>query len=118
MTTESTAPISFQRSTVLLINELIGLFPELPAPYIVIHKPWQGEPSALHFQLPTPTAFEQWRTALGITPGAVSLHPYGANSWVKATTFRDGTEIEISSHGIILTADQLEAPRDRDEVAA
>lgn len=118
MTTETTGPIAAQRSAIRLLGELADQFADLPNAYITIHKPWMDEPSDLDFQLPTPDAFERWRIALGIESEAVSLHPYGADSYMTARTVRDGIQIDISAHGILLTQAQLSAPRTRDEVSA
>lgn len=118
MTTETTGPISGQRSAIEMVAELADQFAELPNAYIVIHQPWEGAPARLKFQLDTPTGFEQWRTALGIEPNAVHLYPHGVSSWVLASTVRNGIDIEISAHGILLTEAQLSAPRTRDEVPA
>ena len=118
MTTESTFPIAVQRSAIQALAELADQFPDLPDAYIVIHQSWKGAPARLKLQLDNPTGFEQWRTALGIKPAAVHLYPHGISSWVLASTVRDGIDIEISAHGILLTQDQLSAPRTRDEVPA
>jgi hypothetical protein len=118
VTAESTFPIAVQRSAIQTVAELADQFPDLPDAYIIIHQSWMGAPARLKLQLDTPTGFEQWRTALGIKPAAVHLYPHGVSSWVLASTVRDGIDIEISAHGILLTQDQLSAPRTRDEVPA
>ncbi|MFJ8023329.1 hypothetical protein [Streptomyces sp. NPDC096311] len=118
MTSEITAPISGQRSAVQVLADLIVQHPELPAAYITVNLPWKGAPSRLDLQLGTPTDFEQWRTALGIAPAFVSLHPSGRDSWVTADGVRDGIHINVSAHGILLTNDQLDAPRLTREVSA
>jgi hypothetical protein len=101
-----------------MLTELVVQFGDLPAAYITIHQPWKGAASKLDFNIDTPTDFEQWRIALGIAPDAVSLHPHSRESWVAASTVRDGITIHISAHGISLTEDQLSAPRIREDVAA
>lgn len=111
MTTETTGPITGQRSAVQLLAALIDQHPELPNAYIVIAQPWKGAPSRLDLMPETPTGFEQWRTALGIAPASVTLHPHGRDSWVAAETVRQGSRISIAAHGIVLTHDQLSAPR-------
>jgi hypothetical protein len=70
VTTETTAPFAGQASAIEMLTELIIQFPELPDAYITIQQPWQGAASRLDFNIDTPTGFEQWRTALAITPDA------------------------------------------------
>lgn len=111
MKTETTAPITRQRSTIQLLNDLATQHPELPAAYITVNQPWHGRPSSMDLQLQTPTDFEQWRIALGIAPARVSLHSHGRGSWVEAGTVLESIRISISSHGILITEDQLAAPR-------
>lgn len=118
MTTETTGPISVQRSAIRMADELADQFADLPNAFIVINRPWKGAPARLALQLDTPSGFEQWRTALGIEPDAVFLYPNGPGSWVLASTERDGIEIQITAHGILLTEAQLLAPRARDEASA
>lgn len=118
MTAKPTAPVSVQRSTVRLLDRLMSEHPELPSAYVVIHQPWRGKPSTLSLQLSTPTDFELWRVALGIRPDAVELEENGPGSWVQAAGVRDGLHIEITAHGILLTDDMLNAPRDTTEVSA
>ncbi|MGW2908798.1 hypothetical protein ACWC91_41510 [Streptomyces sp. NPDC001204] len=111
MTTDHSSPISVQRASLQLLIDWASWQPELPAAYITVNQPYQGKPSTLDLQLHTPSEFEQWRIALGIAPACVTLHPYGRSSWVEAGTVLDGIRISISSHGILLTEDQLSAPR-------
>jgi hypothetical protein len=118
VTAESTAPIAGQRSAVQLLANLIGQHAELPAAYIVVHEPWRGAPSKLLLQLPTPQAFEQWRAALDITPVNVTLHFHASDSWLAGDTVRESIALNITAHGIRLTADEFTAPRDREQVAA
>jgi hypothetical protein len=101
-----------------MLDRLMSQHPELPAAYIVIHQPWRGKPSTVGLQLSTPTAFEQWRVTLGIHSDAVELEPNGHGSWIQAAGVHDGLHVEISAHGILLTDDMLNAPRDREDVAA
>lgn len=123
MTTETThhtdrvSPASVQRSAVQVLADLIDQHPELPAAYVVIHTPWDGKPSNLTLQLDTPTGFEQWRTALGIAPDDVTLHPYGMDSWVSAEKIHEGIYLDIAAHGIALTDEQLNAPHNTQGVA-
>jgi hypothetical protein len=118
VTAETTAPIAGQRSAVQLLADLIGQHPELPAAYIVVHEPWRGAPSKLGLQLRTPQAFEQWRTALDVAPGNVTLHFHASDSWLSADTVRESIALNISAHGIRLTADEFTAERDREQVPA
>jgi hypothetical protein len=111
VTAESTAPIAGQQSAIRMLADLATLYPELPAAYTTIRMPWQGGPSELDLQLHTPSDFEQWRVALAIDPAGVNLHPNGRGSWVAVETVRGSIRIGISAHGILLTEDQLSAPR-------
>ncbi|MFD4569337.1 hypothetical protein ACFWOX_33870 [Streptomyces sp. NPDC058467] len=117
MTSEITAPIAGQRSAVQVLADLIGQHPELPAAFITVHEPWKGEPARLDLQLSAPTLFNPWRSVLDVDPARVVLHPSGRASWIEATTVREGIHIVISAHGILLTNDQLAAPRDTSEVS-
>lgn len=118
VTAESTFPIAVQRSAISTLAELADQFPDLPDAYIVIHQSWKGAPAKLGLQLDNPTGFEQWRIALGIDPNTVELWAHGVSSWLIASTERDGIQIQITAHGILLTQAQLSAPRTRDEVTA
>jgi len=118
VTTEITEPIAGQRSAVQVLADLAAQHPELPAAFITIHQPWSGDPARLDMQLSTPTAFNLWRAVLDVDPNRVTLHPSGRGSWIEATTVHEGIPINISSHGILLTKDQLDAPRDTTEVSA
>lgn len=119
MTTERTTdPIAVQASAIEVLAELAHRYPELPAPYVTIHSPWLGAPSKLDLLLHTPTEFNRWMTVLGVVPEDVSLHMHGRGSWIEAETVQAGIHLSISVHDILLTEDQLNAPRDRGEVAA
>jgi len=110
-------PISGQRSTIQVLADLADQHPTLPASFTTIHTPGHGSPARLDMQLDTPTGFEQWRTALHIPAGAVTLHYCGTRSWISAETERHGTAIRLSAHGIVLTEQQVTAPRDASETA-
>ncbi|MFE9764658.1 hypothetical protein ACFYPC_09025 [Streptomyces sp. NPDC005808] len=116
MTTENSSQLTVQRSAIQVLADLTVEHPELPAAYITIRAPWQGEPSRLDLQLDTPTEFEQWRTALGIPSADVVLEPYGRGSWVTVHTVHEGISVTLSAHGILITQDMLTAPRTVDAV--
>ncbi|MFL5910505.1 MAG: hypothetical protein ACJ768_08080 [Gaiellaceae bacterium] len=118
MTTDRIVERALQIVSVQALADIFSQHPELPPAYITVNKPWHGSPSSLDFQLETPTDFELWRIALGVDPKFVSLHPSGRASWIEASTVRDGIRMSISAHGILLTLDQLDAPRDLSEVPA
>ncbi|MFG2307626.1 hypothetical protein ACGFS9_02885 [Streptomyces sp. NPDC048566] len=111
MTTDNSWPISAQLSSLQLLLDWAAQKPELPAGYITVNRPYRGGPAMLDLQLNTPSEFEQWRAALGIAPARVSLHPRGRGSWVEASTVIDGIRVTVAAHGILLTEDQLSAPR-------
>lgn len=116
MKTETTAPFATQASAIQMLTELIVQFGDLPSAYIAVHT-WQGK-STIDLLLNTPDDFEKWRTALGVDAAGVDLHVAGRGSWVEVETVRDGIKINLSAHGIMLTVDQLDAPRIREDVAA
>lgn len=111
MTEQLTAPVDKQLPAAMLLAEMMRLHPQLPSAYITLHRPYEDMPVQLDLNLGTPTAFEQWRNALAIEPNDVQLHPYGRDSWVTVVTLRSGVLVHLSAHGILLTDDQLTAPR-------
>ena len=121
MNTETTEPITntigAQRHALQVLADLTEQHPTLPAPYIVIHRPYRGGPADLHLQLDTPSDFEQWRTALRVPADDVTLRFGGVSSWISAETTIDGVLVAFSGHGIALTAQQITAPRTIDETA-
>ncbi|NEA61331.1 hypothetical protein [Streptomyces sp. SID12488] len=124
MTTETThhtdhaSPVSVQRSAVQVLADLIDQHPELPAAHVTIYKPFGGKAADLHLSVDTPHRFELWRTALGIAPSDVALYVYAGDSWLAAQAIRAGIDIKIATHGIAMTDEQVNAPRDAQGVTA
>ncbi|NUP16588.1 MAG: hypothetical protein HOZ81_10865 [Streptomyces sp.] len=119
MTTERTTdPISLQAPAIEVLAELAHQHAELPSPYVTIHRPWMGKAAALDLSVHTPTEFNEWLTVLGIAPEDVQLHLRGRDSWLEGPAVQAGVQVTISVHGILLTTDQVDAPRILSEVAA
>ena len=118
MTAETTAPIAIQGSAVQLLADLIEQHANLPAAYIVVNAPFRGRPSTVDLQLSAPAEFEQWRTALGIGPGDVTLNFHASDSFLDARAVRGGIRLHVYAHGVRLTAAEFTAPRDREQVPA
>ncbi|ELP62834.1 hypothetical protein STRTUCAR8_06416 [Streptomyces turgidiscabies Car8] len=107
-----------QRSAVQVLADLIDQHPELPSASVMIHRPWKGTPSELQLVLEMSAGFEQWRAAIGIAPENTDLYLYAGDSWISARTVHKGIDIRIAVHGIALTTEQANAPRDTKGVAA
>jgi hypothetical protein len=119
VTTERTTdPISLQASTIDVLAELAHQHPDLPSPYVTIHRPWLGKAATLDLSVHTPTEFNEWLAVLGVAPEDVLLHPRGRESWLEGSAVQAGIQVTISVHGILLTTDQVKAPRILSEVAA
>ena len=119
MTTESTThPIALQVPALEVLADLAQRHPELPSPYVTLHRPWMGKAATVGLNLNTPTEFNQWMAVLGVQPEDVHMHPRGRETWLDATITQAGIQVTISTHGILLTADQTDAPRVLTEVAA
>jgi hypothetical protein len=98
--------------------DLVDRHEQLPDAYITIHAPFKGSPARLDLQLDSPHDFEQWRGALAVPAADVKLHTTTSNTWLSADTTHEGVTVHLSGFYVPLTAEQLTAPRDRDEVAA
>jgi hypothetical protein len=118
VTTESTARIATQRPAFQLLADLAEQHPDLPPAHIMIERTWQNQPSAITVTVEAPTHFTPWLTALGIKPAGVTLCPSGRGSWIEASTVHEGHRIEIAAHGILVTQDQVRAPRTVEAVSA
>lgn len=117
MTTEITEPTTqvseldtaqFEEQTPVIeaLAELNKMFGHLPKPYITISR-FGG---ALGLQLGSPSAFEQWRTALQIAPDAVDAHNRESDSWLAANGIFRGVEVRLTGFGLVLPCEQSEAP--------
>ncbi|MFI8531749.1 hypothetical protein ACIGMX_16105 [Streptomyces aquilus] len=118
MTTESTARIAVQRAAFQLLAELADQHPDLPPPYITIERTWEREPSAITISVGAPADFNPWMAALGITPADVSMWSSGRGSWLEASTEYEGHPFKLHASGILVTDDQVRAPRTAAAVAA
>lgn len=86
-----------QAAPIEALPALLEAFPGLPAPYITIHR--LGAELGLGF--PSPSAFEEWRVALGIPASAVELEHGPGQSWLTAKGTFSGASIDLTGHGIV-----------------
>lgn len=118
MTTESTARIAVQRPAFQLLADLADKHPDLPPVHVVIERTWENCPSTINVSVGVPSDISPWLAALGISPASVALVLHGRGSWLEASTVYAGHCIRISAHGILVTDDQLQAPRTVEAVSA
>lgn len=98
-----------QRDALAVLAQLADAFAHLPLPYITVHT---ARTSRLDLQLATPDEFEQWRAALGVDPGTLTLHTFGGCQWLKGEAEYIGCTVQIAGHGVQLTDEQRNEPRD------
>lgn len=103
------ATIGEQRDALAILAQLADAHASLPLPYITVHTTGT---SRVNLQLPTPDAFEQWRTALHVDASTVTLHSYGGGQWLKAETQYIGATVELSGMGVRVSDEQRNEPRD------
>ncbi|MFF1297982.1 MULTISPECIES: hypothetical protein [unclassified Streptomyces] len=118
MTTETTGRIVTQRAAFQVLADLADKHPDLPPAYITIERTWENQPSEIHASVGAPSDFSPWLAALGIRPERVSLEPSGRGSWIEASTEYGGHPFKVFASGILITQDQLQAPRTVEAVSA
>jgi hypothetical protein len=103
---------------VQVIADLMDTHPSLPEAYITIHTAVGSGPGRFDMQLQSPWDFKQWRAALGIPVETVALQGSGSSVWLTADITHLGFPINVSGFGVRLFAEDLRAPRDREQVSA
>ena len=99
---EPTAALQADAARVLLA--LTTEFGGLPAPYVTVHAGPYGT-VRLGLQLDTPTAFEQWRSALGFDSSEVILGEGSYSRWLRMVGVYMGVDVDLSGFGVAVAAD-------------
>ncbi|MFE3497164.1 hypothetical protein ACFXOS_29550 [Streptomyces sp. NPDC059175] len=98
-------------SAPLLALRLLALdFPHLPAPVVDVSSLYPDRLSlSLHESQGAFTAFETWRAALGIDPGAVDFHVQcnSRTGVLNAQANYGGADIELTAYTQVATAARL-----------
>ncbi|MFE9645278.1 hypothetical protein ACFYO0_14415 [Streptomyces sp. NPDC006365] len=100
-----TARFDEQAPAIEALAELSQMFGHLPRPYITINRFSQG----MGLQLDSPSAFEQWRTALQIAPDSVEAHDNKTNAWLAADGVFRGVAVRLTGFGLALPSEQDDA---------
>ena len=93
MPPEAPTSVADQRLAFAVLAQIADSAPGLPPAYITVYDHIAG----LHAWSQTASAFEHWRSALGIAPAAVDVHVYAHESWMSARTEVGGVRVEISA---------------------
>ncbi|MFF5980894.1 hypothetical protein ACFY78_18815 [Streptomyces olindensis] len=115
MTTEITEPITQanepditlfeeQAPVVEALAALVRMFGHLPKPYITLNR----FSTALGLQLDSPSAFEQWRTALQVAPDAVDSRSSENDAWLCADGVFRGVAVRLTGFGLVLPGERPE----------
>lgn len=128
MTTESTRPtrLARQGAAFRFLAQMAVLHPDLPGAYVVVHDardvsdPYvtQEFPAKVNVQVDGQD-FETWRVTLGINHETVTLHTSRSFTWVAADTVLNDVPVHLTGYmSTRLAPEQLNAPRDREQVPA
>jgi hypothetical protein len=107
----SAATLAEQLPAIESLAALAGMLGHLPGAYFTMHHLFANR---LDVQADSPADFEVWREALQVPAETVELHTYKGGTWLKARTTFHGTEVELTSHGLLIDPDDAKSTPQQD----
>jgi hypothetical protein len=107
----SAATIAEQLPAIESLAALAGMLGHLPGAYFTMHHVFANR---LDVQADSPADFEVWREALQVPAETVELHTYKGGTWLKARTTFHETEVELTSHGLLIDPDDAKSTPQQD----